>query len=103
MSRKSTSMYLEETLGLLVQHFGATQVQSALAKVSNGTCEAVKSQVRARQSTPDQQANASISSELEQFRQKDREKYELLTDFYSRLKERSVLPESQDIRHFAQL
>jgi hypothetical protein len=40
---------------------------------------------------------------LEQLRQGDEEKYRLLAGFYTQLKERTVLPESQDIRQFAQI
>ena len=40
---------------------------------------------------------------LEQLRQEDQEKYRLLTAFFKRLKDKVVLPESQDIRQFAQI
>lgn len=104
MSRKPTLSFLENTVGLLVQHFGADRVRAALAKVSNGgMVEASEGQARRRSGKPDHQAKPSITSILEQLREKDEEKHRLLTDFYTRLKDRKVLPESQDIRHFAHI
>jgi hypothetical protein len=44
-----------------------------------------------------------MSGVLESIRESAPEKYYLLTDFLGRLKNRDILPESQDIRHFAQL
>lgn len=103
MSKKSTSPFLEDMLGLLVQHFGADRVRAALAHVSNGAVEASEGQARRRFSNPGHQTNPSIASTLEQFRKKDGEKHRLLTDLYTRLKDGKVLPESQDIRQFAHL
>ena len=103
MNQKSTLSFLENAVGLLVQHFGVHRVRTALAKVSNGAVEASEGQARNRSSKPGHQANPSVASTLEQLRQKDGKKHRLLTDFYSHLKDRNVLPESQDIRHFAQL
>ena len=40
---------------------------------------------------------------LEQLRQEDEEKYRLLAGFYTQFKDKAVLAEAQDIRHFAQL
>lgn len=40
---------------------------------------------------------------LELIRETDAEKHRLLSDFWVQLRERKILPESQDIRHFAQL
>lgn len=103
MSRKSMSSFLEEAVWLLVQYFGVDRVRAALVKVSNGTVEASDGRPRRRSSNPDHQANPSVIATLEQLRQKDEEKHRLLTDFYTHLKDRKVLPESQDIRHFAQI
>src|SRR5438876_1230609 len=103
MSRKSTSSFLEEAVRLLVQYFGVDRVRAALAKVPNGAVDASDGQPRRRPSKPDHQANPSVTTTLEQLRQKDEEKHRLLTDFYTQLKDRKVLPEPQDIRHFAQI
>lgn len=103
MSRKSQSSFVENTIELLVQHFGVDRVRAAFAKVSNGAVEAFEDQARRRPSKPDRQANPSVTSTLEQLRHKDEEKHRLLTHFYTQLKNMTVLPESQDIRHFAHL
>jgi hypothetical protein len=100
MRRKSTSSFLEEGVGLLVQYFWVDRVRAALARVSNGPMEASEPQPRRR--SPDHQAKPSVTSTLEQLRQTDEEKYRVLTDFYTQIKDRKVLPEAQDIRHFAQ-
>jgi len=103
MSKKSTSPFLENMLGLLVQHFGVDQVRAALVHISNGAVEASEGQARRQFSKPGYQPNPSIARTLEQFRKKDGKKHRLLTDFYTHLKDRKVLPESQDIRQFALL
>lgn len=103
MSRKSTQSFLEEAVGLLAHHFGIDRLQAALTKVSNRTVETSEAKASCASSKPDHKANPSITSTLEQIRQKDEEKYRLLTGLYTDLKDRKVLPESQDIRHFAQL
>src|SRR5437763_1405618 len=103
MSRKSRLSFLEQGVGLLVQYFGVDRVRAALAKVSNGAVEASEREPRRRSAEPSHQANPSMTSMLEQLRQNDEEKHRLLTEFYAHLKDRWVLPASQDIRHFAQL
>jgi hypothetical protein len=103
MSRKSTSMYVEDTVGLLVEHFGVGRVRAALAKVSHGSVEAFGVQPRRQGNKPDQHVNPSFPTILEQLRHVDSEKHRLIADFYMRLKEKAVLPESQDIRYYAQL
>jgi hypothetical protein len=103
MSRKSTPSLVEDTVALLVQHFGAGRVWTALNKVSNGAVKAPERQSPLVTSRADRQAHASLTSTLEQLREKDADKHRMLTDFYGRLKHRAVLPESQDIRHFAQM
>lgn len=103
MNRKSTLSFLENAVELLVQHFGVDLVRAVLAKVSNGAVAVSEGQASRRSSKPGHQANPSVTSTLEQLRQKDEEKHRLLTDFYTHLKDRKVLPESQDIRHFSQL
>lgn len=103
MKRKLASSLLEDAVALLVQHFGVNQVRASLAKISNGAVEASEGQARPPLSANPHKANPSVTSILEQLRQRDEEKCLLLTDFYTHLKDRKVLPESQDIRQFAQL
>ncbi|MEI6153465.1 MAG: hypothetical protein WCQ90_05200 [Deltaproteobacteria bacterium] len=103
MSRKSRLSFLEEEVGLLVQYFGADRVQTALSKVSNGTDETPEHQPRRQPAERDRKAKQSVMSMLERIRQVDEEKHRLLADFYTKLKDKKVLPESQDIRHFAQV
>jgi hypothetical protein len=84
-------------------NFGVNRVRAALDKVSNGVVEVSEVHARRRSSKRDHQASLSVTSTLEQIRQKDEEKHRLLTNFYTNLKDRKVLPESEDIRHFAQI
>jgi len=44
-----------------------------------------------------------VPSRLESIRESTPEKHHLLTEFFNLLKDRQILPESQDIKHFAQL
>jgi hypothetical protein len=99
MIPKSKKTFVEDAVGLLVEHFGVDRVRIALAKVSEGAVKAPKAQPSPRFSK--QQTNPSVTSMLEQIRQDDEEKYRLLTDFYVRLKSKIVLSDSQDIRYFS--
>ena len=103
MTRKSRQSFVDEAIGLLVKHFGVDRVGAALAKASSCAVSASEGQPRRSSGRPDLQRNPTVTSMLEQLRQKDEEKYRLLAGFYTQLKDRKVLPESQDIRHFAQL
>jgi hypothetical protein len=102
MTRKSRQFFVDEQVGLLVKHYGVAPVQAALAKASNGAGTAPERQSRSGSSNPDRQAGPTITSMLEQLRQKDDEKFRLLADFYTQFKDKAVLAEAQDIRHFAQ-
>lgn len=103
MTRKARQSLVDEAVGLLVKHFGADRVRAALPKASNGAVRASEREPNSGSSRPDLQASPTVTSMLEQLRQTDEEKYRLLAGFYTQLKDRTVLPESQDIRHFAQL
>lgn len=103
MSHKSRSSYLENTVELLVEHFGISRVRSALAKVSNGAAAASEARSQERAGKPKNPVVPSITMLLEELRATDSEKFHMLADFYSRVKNKAVLPESQDIRHFAQI
>lgn len=102
MSRKSPSSFLQEELELLVQHFGAERVRNALSKVTSELFQASPAKSRAHVGTARSKAAQSITSQLEECRRKDPSKYDVLRDFYTALKDRRLLPEAQDIRHFAQ-
>ncbi len=103
MRRTSKSLLLEEEIELLVKHFGLQRVRAAIAKVSTEGDE--EPHAPARKSMPRSQRPilASVPDGLESIRESAPEKYHLLTEFLRRLKNRDILPESQDIRHFAQL
>jgi len=103
MSRKSSPTFLDDEVELLVKHFGVDRVRNALSKISNGVADAHERQARFQPPEVDSPAIKSITITLEELRQIDTEKYRILDDFYLHLKNKKVLPESQDIRHFAQL
>jgi hypothetical protein len=104
MSRSSKSMLLEEEIALLVRHFGIERVRSALARLSIKSGEEppapAPKTVRPRGQRP---IRATTPNALEAVRESDPGKHRLLAEFLSRLKNRQILPESQDIRHFAQI
>ncbi|MBI3831835.1 MAG: hypothetical protein HY291_20100 [Planctomycetes bacterium] len=103
MSYSSKSSFLEEAVSLLVHHFGVQKVRKVLAKVSNGIDE--KKQKPLHTPVPPEQklSRPTVAAALELIREREPEKHRLLSEFYSRLKDRKTLPESQDIRHFSQL
>ncbi len=103
MTRKSGQSLVDDAIGLLVKHFGAEQVRASLAKASASPVRSSGGQPRSGSNRRDLHANTTVTSMLEQLRQGDEEKYRLLAGFYTQLKERTVLPESQDIRQFAQI
>jgi hypothetical protein len=102
MSHSSRSLLLEEEIELLVRHFGLQRVRSAVKKLStNG--EEVHDAPPRRTLGPRRLSQPTVPEVLELIRGSDPEKHRLLSDFLARLREREVLPESQDIRQFAQL
>jgi hypothetical protein len=103
MTRKSKQVFVDEAVGLLVKQFGVLPVRAALARASNGANSASANQPRGSSRKANLRTSPSVTSTLEQLRLTDAEKYRVLADFYARLKDRAVLPESQDIRHFAQI
>ena len=101
MSISSKSSLLADEINLLVKHFGVQRVRAALANVSVEGEE----QPRAGKKKPSVHKSiraASVSTALESIRETYPEKYRVLGDFLRRLDDRLVLPESQDIRYFAQ-
>ncbi|MGH9431392.1 MAG: hypothetical protein ACRD3T_07600 [Terriglobia bacterium] len=103
MSHWYKSAFLEEEIDLLVKHFGIERVRRALAKVSIEVDE--KPRVVSREGAPrgKRPIRANGANALESIRQAHPEKHRLLSDFLLRLKDRDILPESQDIRYFAQM
>lgn len=98
----SQKSFLLDQIGTLVRHFGLRRVRAAVAKFSvEGGGEATATP---RQLVPNGQRSTrpTVSSVLESIRGSDPEKHSLLSEFLSRLKDRRVLPESEDIRLFAQ-
>jgi hypothetical protein len=103
MSHSPKSLLLDEEIELLVRHFGVRKVRAALAKVSTaGEMTPPKPilQTVLRNQKP---IRTTVVKALGSIRETSPDKHRLLTEFWSRLKDRQILPESQDIRHFAQL
>lgn len=103
MSHSSKSSLLEEEIGLLVRHFGLQRVQAAIAKFSIRSGPEPQAQPRKTVPRDQKPTQPTIASTLEVIRGSDPEKHDLLSGFLIRLRNHEVLPEPQDIRHFAQL
>lgn len=103
MSHSSKSSFLEEAIGLLVHHFGIKRVRAALAKVAAGDDDEAQKPPRRAVPRDQKPTRPSVVNTLELIRGTDPEKHLLLSEFLGHLKGRKILPESQDIRHFAQL
>lgn len=103
--RNSCTSSLHKEVGNLVRRFGLQRVRNALENVSAEDREKHdgplrKDPPRFKTRTP---RRPPVTGALESIRGSDPEKHYLLTEFLIRLKDREVLPESQDIRFFAQL
>src|SRR5260370_37617452 len=104
MSDASKETFVEDAVSVLVQHFGAERVRDALARVSKVSDSArLKSAAEPSNGSDRQPAHPSIAKSLETIRESDAAKHRLLSELHGLLKDRTILPESQDIRHFAQL
>jgi hypothetical protein len=103
MTKLSKVSFLEEEIALLVRHFGIARTRAALRKVSKGMDEEPMKPSRTSTSRDVASIRPTIVSALEVVRGSDPEKHRMLNEFLGQLKERTILPESQDIRHFAQL
>lgn len=103
MNHSSKSSFLEESITLLAQHFGVERVRTALAKVSIKSNEGQQKPTRQSVSPNHKPNRPTIVNALESLRLGHPEKHRLLVEFLSDLKDRKILPESQDVRHFAQL
>jgi hypothetical protein len=103
MTKQSIEVFVDELVRLLVEHFGLDLVRASLARLS----------IRARRTTPSSQGSASaqpnrkrstiVPDMLEQLQHEDAAKHGLLAGFYDQVRDKTVLPEPQDIRYFAQV
>jgi hypothetical protein len=103
MSHSSKSLLLEDEIGLLVRHFGVKRVKAALAKVPINGDEVGRAPSRKAVPHGHRVIRTGGANALEPIRESEPEKHRLLSEFLLRLNGRQVLPESQDIRHFAQI
>ena len=92
---------LEDTLQLLIRHFGSKKVRSSFDRLSHAQ---VGDEVNISPRTSGAKTRpVTINQTLESLRKTDSERYRVLNNFYERLKTRDVLPEAEDIRQFAHL
>jgi len=119
MSASSKKSLLEDEINLLIKHFGVKRVQNAIAKASwaaeGGPQEFARRRVPSVKRSIESNGNRDFEKPLESNGNRDGtrdidairetypEKHRVLSDFLLRLKGRQVLPESQDIRLFAQM
>lgn len=103
MSRPSKALLLEQQIELLVKHFGIDQVQASVARASSKSGEQLQIPRRKIGATSQKPSRPTIAAALESIHGSAPEKWRLLNEFLSRLTSHKILPESQDIRHFAQL
>jgi hypothetical protein len=103
MSNKTPLSFLEEEIKLLVQYFGIDRVRISFSKVLNDVVDLPERQYRRQNIELERQVRPNITIMLKRVLREDKEKHRLLADFYDQMKTKKVLPESQDIRHFAQI
>jgi hypothetical protein len=101
MTQESKQSFVDDVIALLVKHFGIDRVTASLPKDSNTPAKGSGRQPRRGSSKANLHANPTVTSMLEQLRRTDKEKHRMLVDFYTQLKDSTVLREAQDIRHFA--
>jgi hypothetical protein len=101
MNRKSQARLLEEAVSLLVTHYGPKKVRAAVAKVvpeDDAKEETHHGTVSVEKPPP----LPSMRSRLEDLKSIDPERYRLLEEFLTDVRERRILPDSEDLRQFAQ-
>jgi hypothetical protein len=104
MSTSSRNSLLTEQISVLVRHFGIERVRKAVAKVPHEDGEELPRPARKNGARSQGRIRPNgISNAIESIRETHPEKHRLLSEFITRLKGRQVLPESQDIRQFAQI
>jgi hypothetical protein len=101
MNRKSQARLLEEAVSLLVTHYGSKKVRAAVAKVAP---EGDAKQETQRRTRPIEKTSTRpcIRSGLEDLKNIDPERYRLLDEFLTSVRDRRILPDSEDLRQFAQ-
>ena len=99
MTRHATAAFLDDEIQLLVQHFGIEEVRASVDRFAGQDPVArEKSPIK----LPRIQASPrTVSDLINPLRETDEEKYNLLSNFYSLLKEGKLLPQAEDFRHFA--
>ena len=98
---KVRSSFVDESIRLLVDHFGIERVRNSVMRLAGAQDSRSLARPGAvRKSAP---RGPSIGDVIESVRGGDPEKYALLTEFQGQLARREVLPESQDIRQFAKI
>lgn len=102
MSKSRKSSLLEDSVTLLVRHFGVERVHRALEKASVGSGYVTQQNTKTSRSLHRAPSAPPVVNALKSVRESDPERHRLLDQFYENLKTRSVLPQAQDIRHFAQ-
>jgi hypothetical protein len=102
MNRSPRSSVLEDTVALLVRHFGAARVRHTLEKLPAERQRNPRTPPRNGGYGDRKEAVTNIIVAIESIGRDDPKKHRLLSDFYNDLKDRRLLPESQDIRQFSQ-
>lgn len=102
MSYSAKSLLLDE-VEILVKHFGLQRVRAAVARFSTEGEGQTDATPRRIVSGGLKSIRPTVANAIGFVRESDPEKYYLLSDFLRRLRDRQVLPESQDIRVYAQL
>lgn len=99
----SPKSLLEDEVDLLVRHFGIQRVRAALAKADPEPCQNERQSPFRAASNRKQSPHPTIDATLDSIKWAEPAKYRLLKEFLARLRSREILPESEDIRLFAQV
>jgi hypothetical protein len=101
MTNQRKLAYVDEALALLVREFGERRVRAALVRISPFFRTEMSDRTLSKASLKKKQT--STADLIERTRLLDPEKHRLLHTFVEMLTSKRVLPESQDIRQFAQM
>ncbi len=105
MTKFSQSRFLEETLTLLITHFGADEVSRVLKKVAPKSLqsEGLFSVTSNKQDNQEPTSRPNIRVTLDKIKKQNTAQFDLLNVFLERLRLQAILPGSEDIRQFASL
>jgi hypothetical protein len=103
MTQSSKSQLLEEEIHLLVKHFGAQRVRSAVDRLTSSIETHTKATNGRRPPTNIRPMQPHVAAKLDSIQGTDPEKHRLLIEFHAALNDHRVLSEPQDIRQFAQI